>query len=157
MTDDIGSRIYLDTTVFIEAFEGVETKARHLRDFFLLLRTRPQQVVTSEFVLAEVLGKESDKGWSVQTRFFLDLIVWSHFDLVPVSREILLDTGTWRRAARRSGRKLALPDAIHVVTAAKAQCRYLLSSDKRMVVPAPVLLVDPHGLRCCDLERMLRA
>lgn len=133
-------------------------KARHLRDLILLLHARPQQAVTSEFTLAEVFGKESDKGWAVQQRFFLDLILRGGFiDLVPVSREILLGTGACRRDGRRGGRKIALPDAIHVATAVNARCDHLLSSDKRMAVPPSLQLIDPHAVRCDDLERLLDA
>ncbi len=158
MTGSISARVYLDTTVFIEAFDGTEAKAKHLRDLIRPLRARPGRAVTSESTLAEVFGKESDKGWAVQERFFFDLILRGGFiDLVPVSREVLLETGTCRRDARQGGRKIALPDAVHVVTALRAQCQYLLSSDKRMAVSSPLRLIDPHALSCRALERMLDA
>ena len=152
------ARVYLDTTVFIEAFVGTEAKAGHLRDLILLLRARPQRAVTSEVTLAEVLGKESDKGWAVQERFFVDLILRGGFiDLLPISRDVPIGTGDWRRDGRRLGRKIALPDAIHVVTALKAGCDHLLSSDKRMAVPPRLQLIDPHAVGCDDLAGLLDA
>ena len=115
--------------------------------------------MTSEFVLAEVMGKESPKlGWALQSRYFLDLIVWSGaIDVRPVSREILWASGDLRRMARLEGRSVKLADAIHVATATHSRCRYVLSSDLRLVVPLPLKRLDPHALDQSTLEALLDA
>ena len=158
MTGRLRPRVYVDATVFIEAFDGTRTKAKHLRELILLFRARPQRAFTSEFTLAEVSGEGSDKGWAVQKRFFFNFMPWGRFiDLAAVSRDILLNTGTWRRAGREGGRKIALPDATPVVTAVTSRCAYPLSSDQRMAVPPSLKLIDPHALKRGALEQLIDA
>ena len=159
MTDAPTGQIYLDADIFIESLDGTPEKADRLRSFFLAFNARPGRAVTSEFVLAEVMGKESPTlGWALQSRFFLDLIVWGRVvDLMPVSRDILLATGDLRRTVMQSGRSLKLADAIHVATAVKARCAYVLSSDRRLIVPAPLKRLDPHAIDRSAIEKLLDA
>jgi len=128
--------IYVDANPVAYAFEGPEELAEALMALFSIFRSRPGLAVTSELTLAEVLPKKRTPD-----RQFFDLLVWSGiFDLRPVTREILIETARYRRAAGRSmaeGRIAMpkLPDAIHVVTAARSNCKYFLSSDSRLKLP----------------------
>ncbi|NVN87642.1 MAG: type II toxin-antitoxin system VapC family toxin [Rhodopseudomonas sp.] len=135
MTELSAFRLYLDSNVFIYAGEGSEEIAGPLEQLFGLLRVKTGIAVTSELTLAEVLPKADAN----QRRYYLNLIVWSGiFELRPVSREILIETASYRRIAGMP--KLA--DSIHVVTAFRDGCGRVLSSDIRMKLPDGMSFVD---------------
>jgi len=137
------SFVYVDTNPIAYAFEGPEELASALKKLFAIFRQRPGAAVTSELTLAEVLPKKK-----VADRYFFDLLVWSNiFELRPVTREILIETARYRRAARMEfadGRVSMpkLPDAIHVVTAIQTGCQIFLSSDSRIKLPKTIKLVQ---------------
>ena len=138
MTDsDAVPRVYLDANVFIYAIEGSADVADPLRQLFGLLQAGRAIGVTSELTLAEVLPKAS----SVQRRNYLNMIVWSRiFDLRPVSRDLLIETAEYREHAGMP----KLPDAIHVVTAIRTQCRTVLSADLRLKLPVGYSVISPR-------------
>jgi predicted nucleic acid-binding protein len=137
MTDIVAvPRFYLDANVFIYAIEGNADVADPLRQLFDLFRAGRGIGVTSELTLAEVLPKTS----SAQRRNYLNMIVWSRiFDLRPVSRDILIETAEYREYAGMP----KLPDAIHVVTAIRAECRTVLSADLRLKLPVGYSVISP--------------
>jgi len=146
MTDTSStSVVYVDANPIAYALEGPDELASSLRNLFAVFRARPGVAVTSELTLAEVLPKRK-----IPDRHFLDLLVWSKiFDLRPVTREILVETARYRRAARTElpdGRfsMPKLPDSIHVVTAIQAGCRSFLSSDGRVKLPDKIKLVQAN-------------
>lgn len=137
--------VYIDANPIAYAFEGPEELASALMKLFSIFRSRPGLAVTSELTLAEVLPKRR-----APDRQFFDLLVWSKiFDLRAVTREILIETADYRRVA---GRKLddgrfsmpKLPDAIHVVTAIRSDCKIFLSSDVRIKLPDTMKLVHAN-------------
>ena len=131
------ARIYVDSNVFIYAVEGRADIAEPLAELLELLRSRPGSAVTSELTLAELLAKAD----MTQRRDYLDLIVESgSVELCAVSRDILIETATYRRMMGAA--KLA--DAIHVVTALQYGCSKLLSGDLRMKVPDGIELIDTN-------------
>jgi predicted nucleic acid-binding protein len=131
------SRIYLDANVFIYAMEGSDDIAGVLHKLFGLFREKRGVGVTSELTLAEVLPKANP----IQRRNYLDLIVWSRiFDLRPVSRDVLIETADYRKSA---GNTTKLPDAIHVVTAVRSECRTVISSDSRLKLPVGYAVLAP--------------
>lgn len=148
--------VYIDANPFIYAVEGVDELARPPNDLFSLLRQKPGLGVTSELTLAEVLVKARDPS---SRRSFYDLIVWSGiFDLQPVTREILVETADYRRAATNllpDGQTTMpkLPDAIHVVTAIRSGCRRVVSADGRLRLPAGMTLVEPNDIGLTTLMR----
>lgn len=150
MTDEVPpSKLYLDTNIFCAAFEGPGPYSEILGAMFEALEGQPKRAVTSELTLAELLGSEAPSlGWAKQTRLYHDLLLWRRFiDLQPVSRAVLLETADYRRAARRSGRRIKLPDSIHVVTAIKSGCDFVISADKRFLVPSPLRIdLDSDGI-----------
>jgi len=137
MTDsDAVPRLYLDANVFIYAVEGNADVADPLLQLFDLFRAGRGIGVTSELTLAEVLPKTS----SMQRRSYLNMIVWSRiFDLRPVSQDILIETAEYRERAGMP----KLPDAIHVVTAIRAECRTVLSADLRLKLPVGYSVISP--------------
>lgn len=131
------SRIYFDSNVFIYAVEGDAEIADPLRRLLDVLRDRPGLSVTSELTLAEVLPKADP----AQRLDYLDLIADSGvFDLRAVSRDILIETATYRRALGMP--KLA--DAVHVVTAIRSGCQKILSADLRLRLPEGITLIDTN-------------
>jgi len=139
--------VYLDTMAFIFAIEGEPLYSGPSKLLLDRLRTRPGSGVTSELTLAEVLaGSDLPRSPPIK-RAYLDLIVWSKFlDLVPIGREILYESASLRFAHRQThGRKLKLPDAIHLVTAIRRKCRYFVSADKGIKPPIDMKRIAPDA------------
>jgi predicted nucleic acid-binding protein len=134
-SDRVSSHIYVDSNVFIYAVEGRPEIADPLEELLDFFRTKPGFAATSELTLAEVLAKAD----VVQRRDYLDLIVESGaFRLCSVSRDLLVETASYRRTAGMP----KLLDAIHVVTAIRSGCRTMLSADLRIKVPDGISIVD---------------
>lgn len=137
--------VYIDANPIAYAFEGPEELASALKKLFSIFRNRQGLAVTSESTLAEVLPKKRTPD-----REFLDLLIWSGiFNLRAVTREILIETARYRRVAGRElndGRFAMpkLPDAIHVVTAIRSDCKIFLSSDLRIKLPDKMTLVQAN-------------
>jgi predicted nucleic acid-binding protein len=129
MTDaSVARAVYLETNFFIKAVEGTVEASIPPKKLIEVLRVRPGMAVTSEITLAETLAppRRADAlPLHIKRRAYLDLIVWSGFvTLIPVSRDILIETADLRSVAR-----LKLPDAIHLVSAIRGKCGYLVSND----------------------------
>jgi predicted nucleic acid-binding protein len=155
MTDlAVDQSIYLDANVFIQAVEGTPDTAAPPKKLIGFLRSRPGLAVTSEVTFAEVLAppqREDALPLHIKRRAYLDLLLWSAFiKLIPVSRDILIETADLRTVAR-----LKLPDAIHIVSAIRGGCRYLISSDKDFrKLPAGMTLLGPDEP---GIEHLLKA
>jgi predicted nucleic acid-binding protein len=158
MTDDATNPIvYVDANPFIYFVDGEGAIANGLKSFFEFLRQKPGIAMTSELTLAEVLPKaRSDTRGS-----YLNLIVWSGlFNLQPIMREILVDTADYRRINSKilpGGRSVMpkLPDAIHVVTAARHRCRMFLSADAARKLPADIAAFEPNEVGLSKLMHEL--
>jgi predicted nucleic acid-binding protein len=126
--------VYLDTNFFIAALEGDGPLQKACARILL----SGQDFFTSEITLAEVLAgrhlaaqfddaHQPEPGSLVET--YSDLLTHgSPIRLVPVDRSILLAAAYCRSNALAD----RLPDAIHLATAARAQCKRIVSSDQRM-------------------------
>lgn len=124
--------IYPESNVFIYAVEGTDEAAAPAKKLLSHIRAaRPGGIVTSEITIAEVLAPAAREGAlevHLKRRIYLDLLVFSRIvELIPVSRDILIETADLRKQA-----KLKLPDAIHVVSAIRAGCRYVVSNDRHL-------------------------
>ena len=140
------SRIYLDTNVFVMAFEKKDKSGAILSDLFLSIEKGPQPVfVTSELTLSELLVipyRNADAELAEAYTILLQNGVW--LEGVPVSRPVLMQAARLR--SRSIG--LKLPDAIHLATAIQARCSHLLTADMGIKVPAndvesPVAILRP--------------
>ena len=146
--------VYVDANPIAYLFEGPQELAAALKELFAIFRRTPGIAVTSELTLAEVLPKRKTPD-----REFFNLMIWSNiFDLRPITRQILIDTAKYRRAAvikqpDGSDRMPKLPDAIHVVTAVQAGCTMFLSSDARIKLPDTIKLIPA---RKPSLETFMR-
>jgi predicted nucleic acid-binding protein len=129
---------YLDSMTFIFAVEGEPSVSERATALLDALRKHPGSGLTSELTLAEVLVGSKHSLEPLLRRAYLDLVVWSSFiNLIPISRNVLYESATLRSAHKRThGRKLSLPDAIHLVTAIQGGCRYFVSHDDGIEPPA---------------------
>ena len=150
-------RCYLDTNVFILAFEKPTGSSGALPDMFQSLRANPGWSVTSELTLAELLAPSASfMPADARRHLYTELLVGHAFiDLEPVTREILVGTAGLRQSMAR---KVRLPDAIHLVTALQAGCSFVMSADKDMAcLPARVMLVRPDNERVAVIMDNLHA
>jgi predicted nucleic acid-binding protein len=130
MTEPSSSLIYLDTNVFIKAVEGLDEAAGPAKTLIQALRHRRSGIAaTSEITFAEVLApaKRVDAlPLHMKRRAYLDLLLWSgFFTLIPVNRDILIET-----AALRTTGRFKLPDVVHLVSAVHLRCRFFVSADR---------------------------
>ena len=123
-----GSALYIDTNIFIYAFEGFPEYADKLRELFEAIDSGDVKAVTSELTLAELLVKPFMDANTQRQSFYRDTIQNSDLlSVCSVSRDILIDA-----ARLRSLSSLRLPDAIHVATASFAGCTFFLTNDRRI-------------------------
>ncbi|MGF9565259.1 type II toxin-antitoxin system VapC family toxin [Neorhizobium sp. JUb45] len=119
-------RIYLDTNLFITAFE---TQSGVVGKVALLLGGpvhKPQRFVTSELTLAELLVLPYRNADAALIDLYDKLLSNSPWlDVRQVYRDIM--PGAARLRAANLG--LKLPDAIHLATAVDAGCTYFLTYD----------------------------
>lgn len=127
MADSDGP-IYLDTNVFIFASEETSERSDLLnRLFSLSFGKAVPAFATSELTIAELLVhpfKRRDTQMIEQYQRTVRSSQW--LMVVPVNREILEQSAH----LRAEGRKLKLPDAIHVATALAAKARHILTADE---------------------------
>lgn len=123
-----GSSVYLDTNIFIYAFEGFPEYADKLRKLFDAIDSGAISAATSELTLAELLVKPFMDGNDQRQSIYRDTIQNSNLlSVYPVSRDILIEA-----ARLRSASSLRLPDAIHVATACFGGCTIFLTNDRRI-------------------------
>ena len=119
-----------------------------VENLFAAMDSKPRSAVTSELTLAELLAPSKQKGkmrFEERRLLYSDLLIWSGLiDLRPVSRTVLVATASLRREF-----KCKLPDAIHIMTAIDAGCRFLVTDDEelaRLPMPLQRLRSDAEGV-----------
>ena len=122
-------RIYLDSNIFIRAFESSpdDEIGQHLVGMLGLTQLgQPPRFVTSQVTLAEVLVQpiriEDDYKRQLYVRLLSTSTPW--LQVCSVSRSVLI-----RAAEIRAASKLKLPDAIHAASAMLSDCSHLLTGD----------------------------
>ncbi len=125
-----GERVYLDTNVFIYAIEGYPEFVDELNEFFDSIDAGNLRAFTSELTLAEVLVRPlMDGNLEIQTAYQQALESSEGLEVVPVSREVLIEAARLRAVAN-----FRLPDAIHGATAILTGCETFLTNDRRLAV-----------------------
>ncbi len=128
MSEPSSKRVYVDSNVLIYAVEGVPATAGPAKKLINFLRAHPGLMFTSEIALAEVLAPAKRRGaWPLhmKRRVYLDLLIFSStVTLLPVTREILIGTADLRKTM-----SLKLPDAIHLISAIRSDCRFIVTAD----------------------------
>jgi predicted nucleic acid-binding protein len=124
----VAAIVYLDTNVFIRAFEFVGAEAEPVRQLLTILEEHPRAAVTSELSLAELLAppkRENEFPLARKVALYGNLLIWSGLiDLWPIRRNILIGT-----AILRQNWSYKLADAVHVVSALDASCSFFMSGD----------------------------
>ncbi|WP_181700443.1 type II toxin-antitoxin system VapC family toxin [Chthonobacter albigriseus] len=135
-------RLYLDTNIFIRAFEGTDELAARIRRLFYGVEGRPL-LVTSQLTYAEAI----QKPYAERNDRLIDLYSnWLRtgnnvLDVCPLDPDCLY----YAAVLRSTYKSLKLPDAIHLSTAFGSQCTHFLSDDQRL--PNDVAMSHhPHGL-----------
>ena len=120
----MAARIYLDTNVFIRAFEGTDDLSRALIGLFATEVPQPF-LATSELTLAELLVHPyRDQNEIARERYDSIVRPSAWLQVGTVDRDVLVGA-----SLLRSEYRLKLPDAIHVSTALHLGCGMLLTDD----------------------------
>jgi predicted nucleic acid-binding protein len=136
-----GSRLYLDTNLFIYAVEEIAPYASQIGPLFQAADRGEVLLVTSLLALAETLVMPWRKRDDVLIATYRELFMGPPPGLLVAQ----LDAAILERAARLRATidSVRLPDAIHLATAQSERCDRFLTNDKRLgavtVVPVIVL------------------
>ncbi len=132
-----GSRVYLDSNLFIYALEARSRFTAALTEFFSGIDAGRVNAVTSELALAELMVKPLKFGdQRIITVYQEFLQAREHFEIRPVDRATLVDA-----AQLRGQLNLRFPDAIHAATARRAQCQFFLTNDRRLKILEGITVV----------------
>ena len=124
-----GSRIYLDTNVWIYALEGCAEHSTILATLFARIDGGELLALTSELTLAEALVKPfSDRNVTLPQRYLETLQNRESVRIVPITREILIAAARLRAQVPT----LKMPDALHAATALTEGIDYFISNDIRL-------------------------
>jgi predicted nucleic acid-binding protein len=124
----VGTRVYLDTNVFVYAVEGYPQFTEEMRMLFRAIDQRQVEAVTSELTLAEVLVKPLADNNTMLCQLY-ETTLWTSrgLSVLPVTRAILRSAAQLRASAN-----VRLPDAIHLATAAMTACDTFLTNDQQL-------------------------
>ena len=146
----IAERIYLDTNVFVEVFEGRRALSRNMSE----LLTRESVItrfVTSELTLSELMVKPFEmKREDLISAYDNWTISNSYLEVIPIIRDVL----RYAAQLRARDKTLKLPNAIHLAIAIHARCRYFLTGDNRIKGQFGVEIVD---LNEANIQALLSA
>ena len=138
-------RIYLDTNVFIAAYETLGARSDHAWWILDAIEANEFLAITSELTLAEVLVRPLQDGDKELAEHYLGIVASDDgLDVVSIDRKILIEAAMLRSFSR----SLKLPDAIHVATARLGGCQFVVSDDRRLPGALGVTIVQlgPHAL-----------
>jgi len=140
-----GSRIYLDTNLFIYAVEEIAPYAEQVRPLLQAADRGEITLVTSLLALAETLVLPCRKGDDALITTYRELFTRPPSGLLVAQ----LDAVILERAARLRATvdSLRLPDAIHLATAESEQCDLFLTHDRRLkaVTALPTVVLAEAG------------
>ncbi|MDX7949770.1 PIN domain-containing protein [Lichenihabitans sp. Uapishka_5] len=147
------STIYLDTNVFIAAFETTGTLSEAAWDILHAVTSGDLHASTSELTLAELLVKPLRLGSDLMVELYTGLITTGgSLSVLPVDRAVLVRSAQ----IRKSQLGVKLPDAIHLATALGTGCSCFVTDDRRLKplpsLPAIALAPDTFA----KIEDLLR-
>lgn len=124
----LGSRVYLDTNLYIYLFEGVETYRQPMASLAAEIDRRDIAVIASELIFTELLPRPVREGRSRLVAGYLELLQQTpRITLAPVDRQVIL-----RAVHLRADFGLRAMDALHVATAVVHGCDTFLTNDQRL-------------------------
>lgn len=128
LSDIWSDGVYFDTNAFIYFLDGGEVSQK-VAPIFQKVYDGEILGYTGELTLAELLVmplRNWDSEMEILIRYFFSED--SVFTILPHNRDV------FELAAKiRASKNISLPDAIHVATAIKAKCRYIITNDKKVV------------------------
>ena len=123
-----GTRIYLDTNLYIYLFEGVEPHRRLMTELSTEIDRRDIAVIASELIFTELLPHPVKEGRRELIAQYMELVQRTpRITLVPVDRRVIL-----RSVHLRADFGLLSMDALHVATALVHGCQTFLTNDERL-------------------------
>lgn len=126
-----GLVVYFDANIIISIVEGYPAQRMVLSNLVRALDSGLFRTLTSELTLAEVLvGPFRVSNPMYEITYGAVLSGQQQIELVPVTREILVDAARLRAESR-----MQLPDAIHIATALRQGCDIFLTNDHRLSPP----------------------
>jgi predicted nucleic acid-binding protein len=118
-------KVYIDTNIFILAFENAGIATQLLRKLFATKSKRPL-FATSELTLSELLVRPfRDANSRLVDAYDRTIVSSPWLDVIPVGKPVL----RYAALLRANYPSLKLPDAIHVSTALATECTHILTSD----------------------------
>lgn len=140
-------RVYLDSNVFMTAFEKAGAHSNHAWWIFRAIEHGEIIGATSEMTLAELLVKPlEDDAADLASGYEAMIAPGPNFEVLPVTRNVIVSAAGIR--ARR--RTVKLPDAIHLASAVILGCNVFVSDDQRITAPEGVLLLDVNPFTVDD-------
>ena len=127
-------RFYIDTIVWIYAFEGNSPFAEPAQELFFRIQESPHTILVSYFLLAELLVlpiRRNDRFTVARYRHML--LDSAATEPIPFSTDAAI-----RFAELRAAHKVKQPDAIHLALAASAQADAFITVDtrlQRLIIP----------------------
>jgi predicted nucleic acid-binding protein len=141
-------RVYLDSNVFIAAFEHVGAHSDHAWWILNAVQSGEIAGVTSEVTLAEVLVKPVQLGYAeLASAYETMLVPGPNFEMLSVNRSILIKAAGIR--ARRTS--VRLPDAVHMATAEALSCPIFVSEDRSLALPEGMRLLPVNPFTLADI------
>jgi len=145
-------KIYLDSNVFVEAYEKKSGDASEAaRAVLRMVDDGGALAVISELVIAELLVKPFANADQILFDIYSELFAPQiGYTTCPIDRSSLLEAA--RQRAIHSATKL--PDAIHVATARLHGCTAFLTSDARLRMPPDLVRVKLSASTISDLQAL---
>ena len=151
-------RIYLDTNVFIAAFEAKTSISENLIALFAsATMQKAKRFVTSELTLAELLVLLLRNDDTAHVKLYSTLFASSAWlDVQPLTREVCV-----RSAGLRASMPRKLSDSLHLATSLVSGCTHLLSQDNgigpRVGEQLPITALRPDEPTLTSLIESLSA
>ena len=121
------SRIFVDSNIFIYHFEDPGARGLRATEILRRIGQRGDELMASALALGEVLVKPIEFGNAVLEAHYRALLRGPLVALAP------FDANAGEIFARvRQDRKIKVPDAIHLATAASAGCDLFITNDDRL-------------------------
>jgi len=131
--------VYLDTNVFIAAFETADGPGYAARRLLTAAENARLRIVTSELTLSDVLVGPLRRGDDALAALYRSILVSREgFAVVPIDR-VVLEAAAQLRAGHGT---LRLPDAIHRATADLSTCTAVATADLRLPLAAGQRRID---------------
>jgi predicted nucleic acid-binding protein len=134
-------RIYLDSNVFIYAFEDYPAYHEDCANILDGIDAGLIEAVASELVFLEILYRPLQSDIALAERYVETMESVIGLFLMPVTRSVIL-----RAAVMRVEARLNSPDAIHLATAIEAGCNAFVTNDRGIKSSALELIyLDPQS------------